>query len=108
MSFPVFTDSTNSLAVQKINQMLQIVELELVKSAKQRNIFEQASFDDGTIYGGKVILTPTIYQNSDRLLSIGFWNSSCGATCAYWVSYYNFNPGNGDLIHKGLIYRNRI
>jgi hypothetical protein len=73
-------------------------ELSLLKGFETEHIFEKVSgFVDG-IYGGKVDITPAIQNNTSRSLSIKFTEASCGATCRYWVAYYNFNPGNGDLI----------
>lgn len=95
-SFPVLQD--RSYPAAKINQLLQIVELRLLNGHEEKSIFELAAFDDGTIYGGKVELTPTVYHNSDRFLSVGFREASCDATCTYWVQYYTFNSGNGDMV----------
>jgi hypothetical protein len=78
--------------------MLQISELEILKGFETKNIFEQVSIDDGRIYGGKVGIDFKIYDNNSKVLSVKLDESSCGATCAYWVRYYNFNSGNGDLI----------
>jgi hypothetical protein len=55
-----------------------------------------AMIDDGTIYGGKKSMSFRVHQNNPRIFSVEFSNSSCGATCRYWVSYYNFNSQNGD------------
>lgn len=97
-SFPIFSNSSNKFATTKINQMLQIAELEVLKGFETKNIFEQVSIDDGRIYGGKVDIAFKIYDNNSKVLSVKLDESSCGATCAYWVRYYNFNSGNGDLI----------
>lgn len=96
LSFPILQDRGYPAA--KINQLLQMVELRLLKGHEEKSIFELAAFDDGTIYGGKVDLKPTIYHNSDRFFSVGFREASCGATCHYWVQYYTFNSGNGDMV----------
>ena len=96
-SFPIFLNS-NNLVTAKVNQMLQISELEILKGFETKNIFEQVSIDDGRIYGGKVGIDFKIYDNNSKVLSVKLDESSCGATCAYWVRYYNFNSGNGDLI----------
>lgn len=97
-SFPVFSQPNHQAVAKRINQLLQIGELELLKGHESSHIFEQVSTDRGTIYGGKVAISYSISANNNKLLSIGFDESSCGATCAYWVRYYNFNAGNGDLI----------
>lgn len=97
-NLPIFSDSANHAVAKRINQSLQIGELELLKGHETKHIFEKVSIDRGTIYGGKVDLSFTISTNNNRLLSLKFNESSCGMTCAYWVSYYNFNAGNGDMI----------
>lgn len=97
-SFPVFNRSGDSATLIKINQLLQLSELDLLYGYQKNNIFESVSVDPGTIYGGKVRMSYQIFSNTDKVLSVKFDNSSCGATCAYWVRYYNFNAGNGDLI----------
>lgn len=96
-SFPIFSNS-NNFVTAKVNQMLQISELEILKGFETKNIFEQVSIDDGRIYGGKVDIDFNIYDNNSKILSVKLNESSCGATCTYWVKYYNFNSGNGDLI----------
>jgi hypothetical protein len=97
-SFPIFSNSSNRFATAKVNQMLQIAELELLKGFETKNIFEQVSIDDGRIYGGKVDIDFKVFDNNSKVLSVKLNESSCGATCTYWVKYYNFNSGNGDLI----------
>lgn len=93
--FPIIA-LPNKQAQEKINIHLQLSELDLIKGYEKKNIFERVSFNNGTIYGGKVFISYEILNNSNRNLSMKFTESSCGATCAYWVQYYNFNPQNGD------------
>jgi hypothetical protein len=97
-SFPIFSNSANSYAADKINRTLQIPELKLLKGYEKEHIFEEVVVNDGRIYGGKVSISSTIENNSDKVVSVKLDQSSCGATCHYWVKYYNFNSGNGDLI----------
>lgn len=98
-TFPIIRNGANRKAETKINRLLQLSELmRLVKQSSRTNIFEQTMVDDGSIYGGKVWMQTTIYSNKNRILSLGFDESSCGMTCTYWHRYYNFNPGNGDRI----------
>ncbi len=73
-------------------------ELVILKKFEKNNIFEVVSNNENGIYGGKKEISFTIYNNNLNLLSLGFHETSCGMTCAYWVKYYNFNPGNGDLV----------
>jgi hypothetical protein len=97
-SFPLFLNPADSFSTEKINQHLQISELEILKGFETKNIFEKISAGNGTIYGAKVGINFNIHNNTDKCLSIRFNESSCGTTCFYWVKYYNFNSGNGDLI----------
>jgi hypothetical protein len=93
--FPIIY-STDKLVEEKINVHLQLSELDLIKGKEKKSIFEVTSFNNGTIYGGKVSIDYNILANTAKLFSIKFNQSSCGATCAYWVRYHNFNPQNGD------------
>lgn len=95
LHFPII-HSTDKLVEEKINIHLQLGELELIIGHEKENIFEIVTFNDGTIYGGKIGIDFQIQANSERNLSIRLFEASCGMTCAYWVKYYNFNPQNGD------------
>ncbi len=97
-SFPIFRDPPGQRSAMKINHLLQLMELRSLANGPTKDIFRNAEFDDGTIYGGKASILPTVHSNNSRVQSVGFDQSSCGMTCAYWHSYYNFNSGNGDLI----------
>lgn len=97
-SFPIFSNRANKYAAQKINRAMQLSELEILKGFETKSIFERVSYDGGGIYGNKVSIKFDVFDNTDRILSVQFNETSCGATCAYWVKYYNFNSGNGDLI----------
>ncbi|HAA12445.1 MAG TPA: hypothetical protein DCE41_12400 [Cytophagales bacterium] len=94
-TFPLIT-SDNDLVDYKINTYLQLAELELLKGHEHDHIFERVALDDGTIYGGAAAIDYEILQNTHRAFSVKLDRSSCGATCAYWNKYYNFNPQNGD------------
>lgn len=93
--FPII-QSTDKIVEEKINVHLQLGELQLIKGKEKKSIFEVSSIDNGTIYGGKVSIVYSVLVNTDKILSIKFDQSSCGATCGYWVRYHNFNPQNGD------------
>jgi hypothetical protein len=93
--FPII-QCTDKLVEEKINVHLQLGELDLIKGKERKSIFEVTTFNNGTIYGGKVSIDYEVLANTDKTLSIKFNQSSCGATCAYWVRYHNFNPKNGD------------
>ncbi|RYG00459.1 MAG: hypothetical protein EOO02_14850 [Chitinophagaceae bacterium] len=98
LNFPIFSGSVNVTVTKNINELLQLSELQLLEGHQQNNIFENVSVDRGTIYGGKVNIDYTVLSNNSKLLSVKFDEASCGATCTYWVQYYNFNAGNGSLI----------
>ncbi|MDP1726454.1 MAG: hypothetical protein Q8M15_06690 [Bacteroidota bacterium] len=97
-NFPVFSHATNLKAVTKINQLLQLSELQLLKGFEKEHIFELAMMDNGGMFNKKVELKCTVQNNSDKLLSIQIKDMSCGADCVGGTRYYNFNSGNGDLI----------
>ena len=104
--FPVFYRDSNLVTTGKINQLLQLSELALLNGYQTNDIFELISIDDGTIYGGKTEISYEILSNTPKLVSIKFNQTSCGATCAYWVRYYNFNSGNGDLMQLKDLFTN--
>ncbi len=95
-SFPILKSGKES--DKKINQLLQLTELRALADIKYKHLFDTVSIDDGSIYGGKHAISYKIHSNNERIFSVGFDNSSCGATCHYWVTYHNFNSQNGDRI----------
>lgn len=98
-AFPIFSSGNHERTSIRINQFLQLSELFFVsKNPSSSDIFHQAKANDGSIYGGKFFISPNIYSNNRRVLSLGFNESSSGATTHYWVQYYTFNSGNGDHI----------
>lgn len=97
-SFPVFSSATNIKAITKINQLLQLSELQLLKGFEKEHIFELATMDIGGMFNKKVELKSVVQSNSAKLLSIQIKDISCGADCVSGTRYYNFNSGNGDLI----------
>ena len=98
-SFPVFSNPAKKAATGKINQLLQLAELNLLKGFESEDIFEKARSDNaGTIYGGKTDIESRIEHNSGKFLSLKLIEASSGMTCRYWVQYYTFNSGNGDYI----------
>jgi hypothetical protein len=97
-SFPIFSSSSDSLISEKINQFLQLSELNLLKGFENKDIFEVITLNDGSVYGGKTAISFEVNNDDNKVLSLGFFESSYGATSNYWSTYYNFNSGNGDLI----------
>jgi hypothetical protein len=97
-SFPIFSDRNAFSVSKKINQLLQISELEILREFPDQNIFKKISTNKDGLYGGKVSISYAIQANTSKLLSIKFDQASCGMTCHYWVRYYNFNAQNGDLL----------
>jgi hypothetical protein len=95
-SFPILKNRTQ--VGTKINQFLQLSELGSLAGPQSRRLFDRVSIDDSTIYGGKVEIKFKTHINNEKLISFGFTNASCGATCAYWVTYHTFNSQNGDRI----------
>jgi len=96
--FPIFSDSTDTLTAKKINQLLQLSELQILKGHEKKNIFEVVGPSEGSLIDGMVEITGKVFFNTNKVLSIQFNESSCGGACFYWVNYYNFNTGNGDII----------
>lgn len=104
-SFPIFYSTKDSLVCQKINLYLQLSKLSLLKGKEQKHIFEQnITNEDGTDRNTFDIVK--ILKNTSKMLSIQFYQTSCGYTCYRGVSYYSFNTSNGnqifikDLFHK--------
>ncbi|MCL1867477.1 MAG: hypothetical protein FWF72_00790, partial [Paludibacter sp.] len=100
LSFLVLSNKKDSLAAEKINQMLQLSELELLNGYQKKNIFEKigVKFDGETLSNGKVNISYSIISNNFKFISIKFDETFCDMTCHYWVRYYNFNSANGYLM----------
>lgn len=96
--FPILKARPGRYAETKINHFLQLSELWGLVDRKRQDVFDQAMINDGSIYGGKVSLSYSIYANNPRVLSIEINDSMDGATTHWWTSYYNFNSQNGDRI----------
>ena len=64
LRFPVFKRSTNDLATEKINQHLQLSELELLNGHQKKSIFETVSARQESLYGGKTDLNFEIINSS--------------------------------------------
>ena len=97
-SFPVFSNHTDSLISEKINQFLQLSALNLLKGFENKDVFELVTINDESLEGGMTSISFNVNSSTNKVLSIGFFESSQGATSFYWSKYYNFNSGNGDLI----------
>lgn len=98
LSFPLITTkSQDSIPALRINQMLQLTKLMLVINKSTSDPFVEVSPLPTPVIG-YVGINYKIHNNTSAILSVGFDESGCGATCHYGVSYYNFNAGNGDLI----------
>jgi hypothetical protein len=108
LHFPLFySDHVNVLTAEKINQYLQLSELELLNGFQTNTVFEKVKADNGFIYGAKWEMTYDIYTNNARILSVGFTESSSGMTTAYWDRYYTFNSGNGDAIQLSDLFTSK-
>jgi hypothetical protein len=97
-NFPILNANRERRVETKINQFLQLSELRGLVNRARTGVFDQATIDDGSIYGSKVSLGYRVNTNNPRVLSISFDNSMDGATIHWWTSYYNFNSQNGDCI----------
>lgn len=98
-SFPVFSSKKDSVSCKKINQFLQLSELELLHGYEKKNPFERVAIDPVNPIPGKEMINYKVQRNDSNLLSISFAQSYCGAGCTYWCSYYNFNPATGEVIY---------
>lgn len=98
--FPIFSSSVDSLTANKINQTLQLLQLNLLEGFQTKTIFEEIRL---TEFEPKIIGSRTmefeILENNKKVLSTYFNESSCNATCHYWNCYFNFNSQNGNLIN---------
>ena len=100
LSFPIFSRIGDSSTVKNINQLLQLQELQLLYGYQKDNIFENISKLDTThgLIIGISMLSCNVLANTPRTLSIKVNKSVSMPTTNYWVKYYNFNSGNGNLI----------
>lgn len=96
--FPVFAYANDTHTAEKINELLQISELNLLKGHEKDNIFEEVMVDEETMTSGKDAIQFEVLANNNKILSIGFEQEFVSASSSYWTQYYNFNAGNGDLI----------
>lgn len=100
MSFPIFESDTLPLVAEKINQILLLSELKLIKTQKVNDIFQVMfpKFKEKPVWFGGFDISTSIFTNTTQVLSIKFDEASCGGTCYYWVQYYNFDSKKGDII----------
>lgn len=100
MNFPIFEKDTFSLVADKINQTLQLGELALIKTQKVVDIFKVMfpKAEDQPVWGVSFAISTSVFTNTAKVLSMKFDETSCGATCYYWVQYYNFDSKKGDII----------
>lgn len=97
-SFPVFSNLTDNSAANKINQLLQINELELLKGYEKENIFEKVRDSQIAASGWKKNISFEIKNNTNKTLSLKLNESACISSCSDWIKYYNFNSQNGEII----------
>jgi hypothetical protein len=98
-NFHIFSHGPENRVSTRINRLLQLEELySLAKPPYSSRMFDQSRVNDGSIYGGKTSIEAKVFSNNRRILSLGFIESSSGATTHYWHKYYTFNSGNGDRI----------
>ena len=107
LHFPILKEQSGQYVEIRINQFLQLSELRGLVDPRRRHVFDQAIINDGSIYGGKVSLSYSVYANNPRILSIEINNSMDGATTHWWTSYYNFNSQNGDRMSLSDLFTDR-
>jgi len=93
--FPVLSGNDTSVT-GKINNHLQLCELEIINGKRDKSIFDWITRYQIGFYGRKTDMSYQVLSNSDRNFAVCFDETSCGMTCHYWRSYHNFNPRNGD------------
>ncbi len=98
LSFPIFKSKRDTLTVEKINQLLQLSELQCIQNKRQKSIFSKIEVNDGGLYGAKTDISFKVKTNNNRVLSLSFDEAASGMTTHYWFVHYNFNAQNGDLI----------
>ena len=96
LSFPVFSNPKDSLSAEKINQFLQISELQTLKGKEKKHIFENICENIADIEFG--YLEENISCNSQKNVSIYFTKPTFSFNSNFYYNYYNFNSKNGDLI----------
>lgn len=95
MSFPIFESDTFPLIAEKINQILMLSELKLIKTQKVNNIFQAIV---PTLSSGKLEISTNILANTTKILSVKFNETTMDVTCHYGMKYYNFDSKKGDII----------
>ncbi len=96
MKFPIFDNINLNEAVTKINTHLQMAELSQLARVKNKSIYNRVC--PNTHDYKKVGMYLEVKSNTPKILSLRFDIQYSWLTMAYWSSFYNFNPQNGDLI----------
>ncbi len=97
--FPVFSAASHAGAALKINRFLQLMELQVLKGHEKSHLFEYLTTGNGGIKGTTVLYQYTLYSNNSKMVSLGIRQNKCDENCFNEIKYYNFNSGNGDLVH---------
>jgi len=97
-SFPIISGG-DSVAADRVNMLLQLGELALIKGHEQHDIFEVISVNNHSSNGGKTNICYTILENNGRTFSVQFDEAAVDMTVHYWQSDFTFNSANGSLIH---------
>ena len=100
LSFPIFSNPKDSLSAEKINQFLQISELQILKGKEKKDIFENLCkhIEPFIEENGNASIDFSIIDNNKKNLTIYFNISLCNYPSVSFIKYYNFNSTNGDLI----------
>lgn len=104
-SFPyIKCNNSQKLVASKINKLLQIDRLGMLKGFEIKHIFEQKFKFLNPNLEDNYSLEYDIIENNNRVLSISFFESNCGATCYYSKIYYNFDSKDGNVIKLSNIF----
>ena len=97
--FPILSNNYTPKVSEKINKILQIDRLDLLVGYQKKNIFETyLTENDSDFYSRYSLDISQIEENNNKLISLEFLESTCGATCYYIKHFYNFDSKTGNKI----------
>lgn len=80
---------------------MQISELRSVDGYYKSSVFEGVIDLEDAEFNYYFGIDFEVQHNTPQLLSVRFSLNSCGATCYYWTTCYNFNAQTGEPIQLG-------
>lgn len=97
-SFPVFKRTSSSAAI-KVNEHLQLAELQMLQGHEKDHLFE-AVIPDGRTESlwGKTGMSFEILANSAVVLCLRLDQQATDMTSRYWSTFYVFNAQTGDAL----------